>query len=127
MRTRSSFTSVAVLVVLVGCLSCGGGGGGSSQSGSEAAPSAQVALSWRSDDPSVAGYIVHWGTASRSYTHDVDVSKPTADAQDVVTVALAIPVDVSSSTYFFAITSYDGAGGSSAFSNELSVDVAALE
>jgi hypothetical protein len=130
MRTRTVFASAGVLLTLASCVSCGGGGGGSSGSvgGGRAPPSsADVAITWRGPDANAAGYVVHWGTASRTYAHDVDVSKPVADAQGTVRVVIALPTDGSASTYYFAISSYDASGGASAYSNELSINVAAFD
>jgi hypothetical protein len=131
MRTRTVFASAAALLVLASCTSCGGGGGGGSNgsAGSSGAPAstADVSITWRGTDPNVAGYVVHWGTESHVYAHDVDVSKPMADAQGAATVVIAVPTEDSASTYYFAISSYDGAGGTSAYSNELSIDVAVLD
>lgn len=130
MHTRTVFASAAVLLMLASFMSCGGGGGGSSGSaGGSGVPvsTADVAITWRGTDANVAGYVVHWGTASRTYAHDVDVSKPVADAQGTVMVVIALPTDDSASTYYFAISSYDASGSASAYSNELALDVAAFD
>jgi hypothetical protein len=130
MRTRTVFASAAALLVLASCTSCGGGGGGSGGStrgDGVPASTADVAITWRGTDTNVAGYVVHWGTESGVYAHDVDVSKPMADAQGAATVVIAVPTDDPASTYYFAISSYDAFGGASAYSNELSIDVAVLD
>jgi hypothetical protein len=129
MRTRTVFASAAALLVLASCTSCGGGGGSSGSAGGGGAPTstADVAITWRTTDESVAGYVVHWGTASRDYAHDVDVSKPTEDAQGTVRVVIALPTEAFDTTYYFAISSYDAAGDASAYSNELSIGVAELD
>jgi hypothetical protein len=110
-------------------MSCGGGGGSGRSAEADGRPesTADVAISWRGTDANVAGYVVHWGTTSHVYDHDVDAAKPVADAQGTVTVVIALPADVSASTYYFAISSYDASGGASADSNELSIDVATLD
>ncbi len=111
-------------------MSCGGGGGGSNESarsGSGGASTADVAVTWRDGGADVAGYVVHWGAASGRYTHDVDVAKPVADAQGIVTAVIALPIEDPSATFYFTISSYDGGGGMSANSNELSIEVSALD
>jgi hypothetical protein len=82
-----------------------------------------VQLTWRGDD-AVAGYVVHWGTASRDYVHDLDVQKPAKDANGAVTVVIAFDAAETVATFYFAVTSYDVAHVESAYSNELPVDVA---
>jgi ABC-type phosphate transport system substrate-binding protein len=126
MRARTVLTSAAALLVLALCASCGSGGGGGSAGDSEAAPDASspasVALTWSGSDD-VAGYVVHWGTTSGVYSRAIDVRKPVADAQGAVTIVITLDgVDADVAGYFFAITSYDTAGSSSAYSNELSID-----
>ncbi len=128
MRTQLRLALVAALLVLAGA-SCGGSGGsgGSAGGDGEAASSVRVQVSWLDTDASVAGYVLHWGTTSRVYTHEVDVAKPVADAKGTVMVEVGISVDPSTTTYYFAISSYDASGGASGYSNELSVDVTSLE
>lgn len=118
------------LLVLAICASCGSGGGGGSAGGESAAPGAQapasVALTWNGAD-TAAGYVVHWGTASRAYSHDIDVRKPVADEHGAVMVVLALDADEQAATYYFAITSYDAAGNSSVYSNELSLAATSID
>jgi hypothetical protein len=126
MRTRLVSASAAALLVLAICASCGGGGGSGGSAGdggpapADTAP-ANVALTWRGSEE-VAGYVVHWGTVSREYAHEVDVLRPPMDADGNVTVVIAL--DAGAAVYYFAITSYDGAGSSSDYSNELAAVVA---
>jgi hypothetical protein len=121
MRTRFVLAYAAALLVLAICSSCGGGGGGGGSAGEgDPASHADVAITWL-DDESVTGWVVHWGAASRGYTHEVNVSKPASDADGNVTVIIAIDGEASS-RFYFAITSYDPSGNASAFSNELSTD-----
>ncbi len=121
-----------MLLALAFCAACGGGGGGGggSAGGGSSGPTVQtpasVALTWSSSD-AVAGYVVHWGAAARTYSHGVDVRKPVADAQGTVMVVVALDAREYAATYYFAITSYDADGNSSAYSNELSIDAAASE
>ena len=96
MRTRTVFASAAALLVLAMCASCGGGGagGGAGDAGgaSDQNAPASVALTWTGSDD-VAGYVVHWGTTSGEYSHDVDVQKPAADSQGEVMVVIALDAD----------------------------------
>lgn len=78
-------------------------------------------LTWRGADD-VTGYVVHWGTASRVYVHDVDVQKPPAHANGAVTVVITLDAS-DAATYYFAVSSYDATRTASAYSNELSIDV----
>ncbi len=124
MRTRSVFALAAALLVLAVCSSCGGGGGGGSAGERNPTLHADVAITWRDADD-VAGWVVHWGTASRVYDHTVDVAKPAADGDGNVTVVIAID-GVTESFLYFALTSYDAAANSSAYSNELALSTDAI-
>lgn len=129
MRTQTVL-SFALALLLAGLLSCGGGGGGSSEraaGGGASASTANVSITWRGTAGDVAGYVVHWGTASGAYSHDLDVANPSADADGIVTAVIALPIGDASATYYFAMSSYDATGGTSANSNELSIEVSALE
>ncbi|WP_136513127.1 fibronectin type III domain-containing protein [Geomonas edaphica] len=79
---------------------------------------AQSTLSWSapatySDGTSMAvsGYKVYQGTAKGAYTDSVDVGNLTSYTLSNL---------VNGSTYYFAITAYDGAKTESAYSNEMS-------
>src|SRR5712691_11465370 len=118
MRTRTALIPAAALLVLAICTSCGSGGGGGGAGDGEVAPAANapasVALTWSGSD-AAAGYVVHWGTTSGVYPHDVDVRKPVANAHGDVTVAIMLDgIDASVARVFFAITSYDVASNTSA-------------
>jgi hypothetical protein len=129
MRTQLVW-AFALALLLAGLLSCGGGGGGSSGragDGTDSGSTADVSITWRQSAAGVAGYVVHWGTASREYSHEVDVANPSADADGIVRAVLSLPIEDSSATYYFALSSYDGIGAMSAYSNELSIEVSALE
>jgi len=69
-----------------------------------------VVVAWDASTGTVAGYRVSYGLASRSYSTAVDVGNVTGwtfqqpDAQ----------------TYYLAVQAYDGTGGISGFSNEVS-------
>jgi len=124
MRTRPVLG--AALLVLALCASCGGGGAGGGAGGTLDANAATVGLTWTASDDA-AGYVVHWGTTSGAYPHTVDVGDPGADSHGAVTATITLDgVDASAERLFFVITSYDGAGGSSAYSNELSIATSSL-
>ncbi len=74
-----------------------------------------VTLAWDPNpEPDIAGYILHYGTSSGSYSNSVNVGNVTTN-----TVAgLAVNV-----TYFFAVTAYNASGLESDFSNEVSYTV----
>jgi len=129
MRTQTVL-ALALALLLAGPLSCGSGGGGSggrTASGNDSTATADVAIAWRGAAQDIAGYVVHWGTASGEYSHDVDVGNPQADADGIVMVVMALPIEDSSATYYFAMSSYDARGAMSAYSNELSIEVSALD
>ncbi|HOO36785.1 MAG TPA: fibronectin type III domain-containing protein [Deltaproteobacteria bacterium] len=71
---------------------------------------ATVRLSWDSNtEPDLAGYIVYYGTSSRSYMEYFDAGLTTS--VDVADLTAATP-------YFFAVTAYDTSGNESSFSSE---------
>ena len=100
-------------------VACGGGGGSSGGSGEPIGTISSLAIRWVVV-PGVAGYSVHWGRTPGDYTHTVDVGMP-RDESGVLTYVLdglEAP-----GTYYFAMTSYDDAGQTSTFSNEIAVAV----
>jgi hypothetical protein len=77
----------------------------------------QVTLAWDANtEPDLAGYRVHYGTASGSYTSSVDVHKVTTSSIGTLTAG---------QTYYFAVTAYDASGNESGYSNQVSYSVAA--
>jgi hypothetical protein len=75
----------------------------------------QVALGWDvNPDPTVAGYLVNYGTASGIYTTQIDAG--TNDTAVVSGLAEGV-------TYYIAVTSYDASGVESVPSNEISYTV----
>jgi hypothetical protein len=77
----------------------------------------QVTLAWDANtEPDLAGYRVHYGTASGSYTTSVDVHKVTTSSIGTLTAG---------QTYYFAVTAYDASGNESGYSNQVSYSVAA--
>ena len=79
-----------------------------------AATAATVVLAWNANSESnLAGYRVHYGTASAPYEYLVDVATPTA----------AIPDLENGVTYTFAVTAYNTAGVESEYSTPLSYTI----
>jgi len=79
----------------------------------------QVTLAWDpSTESDVAGYRIHYGTASGSYSVHIDVHS--------VTVYTLTGL-VAERTYYFAATVYDSAGNESGYSNEVGYTVPALK
>ena len=77
----------------------------------------QVTLAWDANtEPDLAGYRVHYGTASGSYTSSVDVHKVTTSSIGTLTAG---------QTYYFAVTAYNASGNESGYSNQVSYSVAA--
>lgn len=75
------------------------------------AQSASVTLAWNANsEPNIAGYRLYYGTASHTYTQQIDVGNSTTGTVSNLS---------SGTTYFFAITAYNTAGVESAFSSEL--------
>lgn len=76
----------------------------------------RVTLAWdESPSPSVAGYRVYFGPASRTYTNTVDVGHTT-------NVTVSVPAGAVS---YYAATAYDTSGLESDFSAEISYQPAA--
>ena len=72
----------------------------------------QIKIAWDPPaSPGVTGYKVYYGTASRTYGAPLD-------AGNVTTYALTGLK--AGRTYFIAVTAYDGLGGESIYSNEVS-------
>ena len=78
-------------------------------------PTQSVTLAWDlSIDPTVVGYKIYYGVASRTYTSMVDVGNATS---------VTISGLVEGTTYFFAATAYNTLGLESDYSDELSYTV----
>lgn len=70
-----------------------------------------VALAW--DAPvsgGVAGYVLHWGTASKTYAQQIDVGNVTA---------YTLQATPDSAPLYAAVTDYDAANNTSTYSNEV--------
>jgi len=82
------------------------------------AMAAQATLAWDPNTESdLAGYRVHYGTASGSYTVHTDVHNVTTYTVTGLTAG---------QTYYFAATAYDASGNESGYSNPVSYAVPAV-
>ncbi len=72
-----------------------------------------VIIQWLPNaEPDLAGYIIHYGTASRSYSYTATVGMATSHTVENLQQGRE---------YFFAVTAYDTAGNESHFSDEVSI------
>jgi len=72
---------------------------------------AEISLAWdANNEAELAGYNIYYGTASRNYTHRIDVG--------VTTEYTVVDLD-DGGTYYFAATAYDRDGNETAYSAEL--------
>jgi len=79
---------------------------------------AQLTFSWiPNNESSLAGYKIHYGTASRNYTNVIDAGNP-----DPIDGRIQATVDglEEGTTYYFAATAYDQEGNESEYSTEIS-------
>jgi len=77
----------------------------------------QVTLAWDANtEPDLAGYKVHYGTASGSYTVHIDVHNVTTYTVTGLTAG---------QTYYFVVTAYNAANNESGYSNQVSYSVPA--
>jgi chitinase len=77
----------------------------------------QVTLAWDANtEPDLAGYKVHYGTVSGSYTTSLDVHN--------VTTAIVTGL-TAGQTYYFAATAYNAANNESGYSNQVSYSIPA--
>ncbi len=100
----------------------GGRGSGSGDDGDDpAVATASLLIRWQATT-GADGYVIHWGSASRSYDHALDVGAPVTSSGDDVVSFLLDGVETPA-TIYIALTSYDATGSMSGFSNELSAFV----
>ncbi len=112
-----------VLALALFVIACGGGGsgsGGDDAGGGDGPEMRSVLVRWRAS-ADVAGYVIHWGRTSASYTNALDVGSPAVDGEGVINFFL--DQNGPGGTIYFALTSYDDDGRMSGFSNELSAAV----
>ena len=77
----------------------------------------QVTLSWDPNtEADLAGYKVHYGTVSGSYTNSIDVHKVTTYSVAGLNVG---------QTYYFSASAYNASGASSGYSNEVTYAIPA--
>ncbi len=75
----------------------------------------QVTLAWdASTSAGAAGYTLHVGTASGSYSQSFDAGNTTSYTVTNLTAGV---------TYYFSATAYDSAGNTSGYSNEVSTTI----
>ena len=134
-RMAHGALAVSICVVLA---ACGGSGSPASSSatgnvftssvGATSPPppaDASTTLSWsaptRNSDgtriTNLAGYTLHYGTASQDYTGRIEITSPTATSY--VVSGTSFPPG----TYYFAISAYNAEQVSSSLSGEVSVTV----
>lgn len=81
------------------------------------AQAASAIVSWSpNNEPDLAGYKVHYGTAPGTYANTVDVANVTS---------YTVPNLAVGNTYYFAVTAYDTTGNSSGLSTEVTLAVPA--
>ncbi len=79
--------------------------------GAVQANAGSLSLAWDAvNDPRLAGYKVHYGSASGNYTASVDAGNVTTTT---------VPNLADGATYYFAVTAYDGSLVQSGYSNEV--------
>lgn len=117
--------SFLILIILSTISGCGGKGSGgdssSSLSISDDNPSNDnsLILTWEAPTTNVdgtpltdlAGYKIYYGVSSGEYTKVIIIT------DNITTYTIE---NLSSGTYYFAVTAYDTAGNESAYSNEVS-------
>jgi hypothetical protein len=75
----------------------------------------QASLAWNaSSAPTVTGYYLYYGLASRTYAFRIDVGNRTTFTLSNLTAG---------QTYFIAVSAYDSGGAESGFSNEASITI----
>jgi hypothetical protein len=80
------------------------------------AAAGEVTLAWDpNSETDLAGYRIHWGTATGTYTQHVDVGNVVQYTVKNLTLG---------TTYFFAATAYNASGLESGYSNEISAKIA---
>jgi len=136
--SKKVFALLFVFLFIISLAGCGGGGGngptpasgnpnsgggtgetgGSGDTEGGGSATGVASLTWiapttnsnGSQLTDLAGFRVHYGTASRTYTHVIDVQNVTSYAVN----------NLPAGTYYFAVTAYNSLGNDSDFSNEVS-------
>jgi hypothetical protein len=112
-RVRRWFSFVFALLVVA----CGGGSSGDTDA--TIGTLSSIEIRW-AVSAGVTGYRIHWGSRSSEYTTTIDVGMPPGAGGIVTYVLEGLSAP---GTYYFAMTSYDDEGRTSAFSNEIAVAV----
>ena len=73
----------------------------------------QATIAWNADSGTVAGYDVYYGLSTGNYTTTVNAGNNTTTTLQ----------NLSSPTYYIAVTAYDSSGNQSGFSPELAIDL----
>lgn len=120
LNTKLCIISMLFLIIPLFLLSCGGDWKGY-ETGYTFVGGGSATLHWVNPDSNIdgsssnglVGYIVYYGNTSGHYTESIDV----------MNVSEYTINNLSSGTWYFALTSYNILGNESEFSNELSKDV----
>ena len=116
MGGKKHFFVLFLLFVLVSAIAgCGGGVSQTSAGAGGPASAVTVTLSWNAPTTytngapltNLAGYKIHYGTASHSYTATFAIG-------NVTNYAFALPAG----TYYFVVSAFDTIGAESGLSNE---------
>jgi hypothetical protein len=123
-RPRLFIYSIFLSLIILGCGAEGGSGSQSSDGESSYNENADgtITLTWDSvTDPSLAGYIIYYGsisnTVSGSYEHSEDIGRGSQVSTTSTTFTLTGLIK--KRTYYIAVTTYDNYGRESDFSNEV--------
>ena len=121
MGGKKHFFVLFLLFVLVSAIAgCGGGVSQTPAGAGGPASAGTVTLSWNAPTTNtngtpltnLAGYKIHYGTASRTYTATFAIG-------NVTNYAFALPAG----TYYFAVSAFDTLGLESNYSNEVAKTV----
>jgi hypothetical protein len=134
---RMAQVALAALIC-TGVAACGGSGSSAASTSASASPASvtsstssstatnkSITLSWSpptqnsngSSLTNLAGYTLHYGTASQDYTGSIEITSPT-ETSYVVSNSNFPP-----GTYYFAISAYNAQQVSSSLSSEVSVTI----
>lgn len=120
MGSKKHFFVLFLLFVLVSAIAGCGGGVAETPAGGGGNATGTAALSWNAPTTNtngtpltnLAGYKIHYGTASGTYTATFAIG-------NVTNYAFALPAG----TYYFAVSAYDTLGLESGYSNEVAKTV----
>jgi hypothetical protein len=116
---KKLFIFLILLALII--IRCGGSSGGGGTSGGTT--EGEIALAWDSEtDPAVAGYKIHYGTASKAvsgqYQYSTDVGMATQTSNN--TTSYTLTGLTRGQKYYIAVTAYDKSHMESDFSAEVS-------